>query len=267
MKFLVSCTLFSLSLFVGMSVQAGSKQDESTRAALQKNLAQARPGLQVLSASKSDVGDLYEAMLNNGDVVYTTKKGEYLILGKVLRLDEGRLVDVQEEKLVPLRAQTLADISVKDSINFSPVEGETSATIYVFTDVDCGYCQKLHGHMDEFNAMGVEVRYLAFPRAKPESVSGQKLINAWCADDRNDAMNKLKRRQRVPEANCENPVAAQYELGKKLGVSGTPAIFTTAGISIGGYLTPEQMQAALNLKPKIEETQSVNVVDLETEAK
>lgn len=42
--------------------------------------------------------------------------------------------------------------------------------ITVFTDITCGYCHKLHEQMSDYNALGITVRYLAFPRqwsAKP----------------------------------------------------------------------------------------------------
>ena len=37
--------------------------------------------------------------------------------------------------------------------------------VTVFTDVDCPYCARLHDRVAEYNALGIEIRYLAFPRA------------------------------------------------------------------------------------------------------
>ncbi len=101
--------------------------------------------------------------------------------------------------------------------------------------------------MAEYNSLGIEIRYMAFPRAGVNSISAKKLVSAWCADDRNDAMSKLKNRQNIPDKNCENPVASQYALGQQLGVSGTPAVFKADGTLIGGYLTPQQMVQELGL--------------------
>lgn len=229
------------------NIMAATKEEEAIKASLNANLAKSRPGLQALMVEKSTVEGLFEASLNNGDQVYTTADGKYLLAGSLFRLDDKKLVDVREEKLVPVRAKTLATIPLADSVNFVPGTGQAKAVIHIFTDVDCGFCQKMHAHMAEYNAMGVEVRYLAFPRAGANSISAKKLVNAWCADDRNDAMNKLLTRQNLPEKSCSNPVAAQYGLGQQLGVTGTPAVFKADGTLVGGYLTPQQLAQELGL--------------------
>ncbi|WP_156496975.1 thioredoxin fold domain-containing protein, partial [Alcanivorax sp. HI0083] len=45
---------------------------------------------------------------------------------------------------------------------------------------------------------------------------------------------------------CAKPVDEQYELGLTFGVRGTPAIYTTEGKQLGGYLTPEDMLKRLD---------------------
>lgn len=247
MKSSLKITLCLLSLNLASSVFAATKEEQAVKAALDGNLMKSRPGLQSLSVEKSSVPGLFEVALNNGDQVYTTADGQYLLAGSLFRLDDKRLVDVREEKLVPLRAKTLAAIPTAESINFVPGTGEAKAVIHVFTDVDCGFCQKMHAHMAEYNAMGIEVRYLAFPRAGVNSISAKKLVNAWCADDRNDAINKLLTRQSLPDKTCANTVASDYVLGQQLGVTGTPAVFKADGTLIGGYLTPQQLAQQLSL--------------------
>ena len=56
-----------------------------------------------------------------------------------------------------------------------PAEKERH-TITVFTDLDCGYCRKLHKEIDQFNAEGITVRYLMFPRAGVGSPSYDKVV-------------------------------------------------------------------------------------------
>ena len=58
-------------------------------------------------------------------------------------------------------AIVFATRSTDDMIVFKPA-GQTKAIINVFTDVDCGYCRKLHNEVPQLNAMGIEVRYLLF---------------------------------------------------------------------------------------------------------
>ncbi|MFQ7389227.1 MAG: bifunctional protein-disulfide isomerase/oxidoreductase DsbC, partial [Escherichia sp.] len=59
--------------------------------------------------------------------------------------------------------------------------------ITVFTDITCGYCHKLHEEMKDYNALGITVRYLAFPRQGLESQAEQDMKSIWCAKDKNKA--------------------------------------------------------------------------------
>ncbi|MNG22971.1 Thiol:disulfide interchange protein DsbC precursor [compost metagenome] len=119
----------------------------------------------------------------------------------------------------------------------------------MFTDTDCGYCQKLHSEVPELNRLGVEVRYVAFPRQGLQSPAYKELVSVWCAKDRQGAMNLAKTRQEVPAAECDNPVAKQYALGQMIGVSGTPAIVLANGKLIPGYQPAPQL-AKLALEAK-----------------
>ncbi|MNR46183.1 Thiol:disulfide interchange protein DsbC precursor [compost metagenome] len=119
----------------------------------------------------------------------------------------------------------------------------------MFTDTDCGYCQKLHSEVPELNRLGVEVRYVAFPRQGLQSPAYKELVSVWCAKDRQGAMNLAKTRQEVPAAECDNPVAKQYALGQMIGVSGTPAIVLANGKLIPGYQPAAQL-AKLALEAK-----------------
>ena len=89
------------------------------------------------------------------------------------------------------RRQLFADRSIENMIIFKP-EGDSRAIMNVFTDVDCSYCRKFHREVPELNAMGIEVRYLAFPRAGIPSGSYNKIAKAWCAEDKQDTLTKVK---------------------------------------------------------------------------
>ena len=114
----------------------------------------------------------------------------------------------------------------------------TKATITVFTDIDCGYCRKLHQDVPELNRLGVAVRYLAFPRAGIGSDSYDKAVSVWCADDQQKALTKAKAGKDIEMKTCVNPVAEQYGLVDAFGVTGTPAIFYEDGTLQAGGTCP-----------------------------
>jgi thiol:disulfide interchange protein DsbC len=129
----------------------------------------------------------------------------------------------------------LAAVPLKEMIIYPSTSAKTKGIAYVFTDVDCGYCRKIHNEIPAMNQMGIEVRYLAFPRAGYPSPTSQRMDAIWCHAKPNEAMTLVKNNQPVPPASCANPIKAQYELGQELGVRGTPAVFLEDGTQVGGY--------------------------------
>jgi len=127
-------------------------------------------------------------------------------------------------------------------IIFSPER--PTATVTVFTDVDCGYCRQFHSHVAELNKLGVKVRYVPFPRTGPGTESWAKAESVWCAADRKDALTRAKKGETVKSKKCGDAVLKMgYQTGEDFGLDGTPAIYTQSGEYIGGYLTPEQLIA------------------------
>jgi thiol:disulfide interchange protein DsbC len=47
-------------------------------------------------------------------------------------------------------------------------------------------------------------------------------------------------------ADCDSPVAEQYQLGQAMGVTGTPALLTPDGQLIPGYVPPGDLKSRLD---------------------
>ncbi|MEM9257023.1 MAG: DsbC family protein [Pseudomonadota bacterium] len=215
---------------------------------LKEKLRNPAMGLEVDSVSTSELPGLFAVQFVNGPMVYATEQGDYFLLGDLYNVAPEGFVNLTEQSRDAQRLEALAAISTDDMIVFSP-EGEPRGHITVFTDITCFYCQKLHLEVPELNAAGVEVRYLAYPRAGVNSDGYRMLATAWCADNPNDTLTKLKAKESLPVKVCqENPVAAQFELGQKLGVRGTPAIITQDGQMVPGYKEADALLADMGLK-------------------
>jgi thiol:disulfide interchange protein DsbC len=128
-------------------------------------------------------------------------------------------------------------------IVFSPPV--TRYTVTVFTDVDCGYCAKLHRELDSYLAEGIAIRYIAFPRAGIPSQSYDEMVSVWCSADPRKAIGDAKARRPVEPKVCDNPVAKQYEMGRLVGVRGTPTIIMETGDVIPGYMPAAQLRQAI----------------------
>ncbi len=229
------------------SVQAEPASDAVTKTVLD-TLRAARPDLNYGTVETSPIDGLYIVRVDGTQFIYASESGEYIITGDMYKARPGLFVPVKDLAAASIRKSMMDGVAKKDSIVFPAVD-ETRAVLYVFTDVDCGYCRKLHNEaVPGLTMNGVEVRYLAFPRAGIDSPSYRKIASAWCADNKQDALTALKNRKSIPENVCkDNPVAEQYALGKKIGVTGTPALIMEDGTLLPGYRPAPELLKMMGL--------------------
>ena len=211
--------------------------DAKIRAAIQSLVPKAK----IDSIADAKVPGFYEVVLGS-DIVYVSADAKYLFHGSLFDLDARK--DLTDERKSTLRKDELAKFGKDKRISY--VAKNPRHTVTVYTDIDCGYCRRLHQNMAAYNDAGITVEYLFFPRSGPNTESFQKAVNVWCAADRNDALTKAKNGEPVPAKECANPIAEQYDMGLKVGVSGTPMIIDENGTQLGGYLDPNQLVARLD---------------------
>ena len=184
----------------------------------------------------------FREVLLGGQVVYVSDDGRYLMQSQPFDLQSRQ--PATSEGLKAFRRDALATAPAQDRIVFSPPD--PSYTVTVFTDAECGYCRRMHQQIAEYNRLGIAVEYLAFPRMGMASDDFRDMVSVWCASDRGKALTEAKSGARVPRRECTSPVAMQYTLGQRVGVSGTPAIFAPDGTQLGGYVPPQELRAALD---------------------
>jgi thiol:disulfide interchange protein DsbC len=185
----------------------------------------------------SAIDGLYEVS-SGAEIGYVSYDGRFYVDGDVF--DMASKNNLTEERRKRARLVLLAGISDADAIVFAP-KGPVQHTLTVFTDLDCTYCRRMHQEIAEFNRLGFRVRYVAFPRSGPGTDAWRKAEAVWCSADRREALTRAKRGENVTAPRCATPVAAQYELGKELGIRGTPGIITDEGEYLAGYLPPASM--------------------------
>jgi len=232
----IKTTITGLLLAISLNAAA---QDEF--AVVEERIRSLVPNANSIAISETPIKGVLMVQIN-GDIVYATADGKYLIQGRVVNLETRE--DLTELAKADVRRELLADVDTTKQIAFSPEEPEYE--LMVFTDIDCGYCRKLHAQVDEYNENGIAIRYMAFPRAGIGSKSYEKAVSVWCADNQQEAMTQAKMGSDPDPLQCDNPIAEQYQLGMALGVTGTPALLTSDGTLIPGYVPPEQLRARLD---------------------
>lgn len=183
----------------------------------------------------------FREVLVGGQVLYVSDDGRYLMQSQPY--DIQNRTPASSAGLLAFRKKLLDGVPRGERIVFAAPNPKHTLT--VFTDIECGYCRKMHQDIPELNRQGITVEYLAFPRMGLGSQDYTDMISVWCAADRRQALTSAKQGQPVKPKNCTNPVAMQYTLGQQVGVSGTPAVFAADGTQLGGYLPPAQLVKAL----------------------
>jgi thiol:disulfide interchange protein DsbC len=228
------------SLLLAVSAQA-QEVSQDVQDKIRNSLKILLPGIQPDEIRATPLDNLYEVTFG-GRLVYLTADGRYLIQGKIIDLETR--TEITEARLSELKMAALAKVGEDQMVIFGPEDAKDTVT--VFTDIDCGFCRKLHAEMDRYNEEGIRIRYLFYPRAGIGSDSYQKAVSVWCADDRKAAMDKAKSGQDVETRTCENPVEAHYELGQTMRVTGTPALILEGGEMVPGYVPAHKLRKALD---------------------
>lgn len=211
------------------------------------------PNIDIASIEKSKMPGIYE-ILSSGKILYVSEDGNYLISGKLFAIDKG-IKDLTSESMkrfdavnLPKRRDTLSSVSEDDMIVFKADNEKHRVT--VFTDVDCGYCRKLHKEMDNYNELGITVQYMGFPRAGLGSGSHKKLQTVWCAKDQKAAMNRAKIDREFGTDTCNDPLAEHYKIVKEFGLTGTPAIILRSGQLIAGFVEADGLLEIIEVDEK-----------------
>jgi len=198
------------------------------------------PNAKTIAISETPIEGILQVQINS-DIVYVTADGQYLLQGQIMDIETR--TNLTDQAKSGIRLGLLAELDEDEQISFAPEKSKYD--LLVFTDIDCGYCRKLHNQMQEYNEEGIAIHYMAFPRAGIGSASYDKFVSVWCADDQQEALTLAKNGADPAPQKCANPIAEQYELGREIGVTGTPALVTTDGTLIPGYVPPAQLRQRL----------------------
>ncbi|NKF51428.1 bifunctional protein-disulfide isomerase/oxidoreductase DsbC [Shewanella sp. WXL01] len=237
---------FSLALIAGLifspvtlaANSTGSIEDKLTEQLVDKL------NVDVVSMEKAPIEGLYQAVTKQG-MLYISEDGSKLIHGNIYALDNNmeNLSDTAFNAAMAAPRLEMLKPFEKDMLVYKAKNEKYVVT--VFTDVDCGYCRKLHNEMQGYNDLGITIRYLAYPRRGVPSANADEMQAVWCAKDPLKAMTEAKSGGNVKAASCDVDISKQFYLGQQFGISGTPAIVLENGSVIPGYQPPERLLKTL----------------------
>jgi thiol:disulfide interchange protein DsbC len=189
---------------------------------IKQSLKHIIPNSKTAQIKETPIKGLYQVIIDS-QLVYMSSNGRYLMSGKLLDL--------------------------KTRVNLTE-KAKVIVIITVFSDIDCPYCEKFHREVPALNKAGIEVRYMAYPRAGIGSSSYDKAVSVWCSANPQKALNKAMLTGKVDSKTCVNPVKSDFELGAKFNVTGTPTIIFDSGDVLPGYVPAKQLIAAIKSSEK-----------------
>jgi thiol:disulfide interchange protein DsbC len=195
------------------------------------------PSTKLTSVQPSPVEGFLEVAVG-AEFYYVSEDVKHIFRGDIYEIDTFE--NLTEASRIGAQSRYISTIDPETTILFAAEDSKFTVT--VFTDIDCGYCRKLHREMDEYNNRGISIRYMFFPRSGPDTPSWFKAEEVWCAESRQEALTLAKSNITVNSEDCGlTPVAAHYEVVSALNLRGTPAIFTEHGQHIMGYRSPDEL--------------------------
>jgi thiol:disulfide interchange protein DsbC len=183
----------------------------------------------VESVAKAPLTGLWEVLVD-GQIYYTDSTGGYLVMGNLIDLRSGKNLTAERQfGLLPL------------DLAFKQVRGTGKNVLVTFEDPNCGYCKKLA--KDLVKVKDLTLYTFLYPVLGDDSMEKSKAI--WCAADKAKAWNEwmlnAKALGAVP-AKCDIAgLEKTIELGRKLRINGTPAMFFGNGERVGGYIPAEEI--------------------------
>ena len=232
--------LMKYILAVGlMSCMSASFAADSVDRAEITKLLKSRLGASVVVSEpvETPAEGIYQAKYGS-KIAYLTGNGRYIFLGDMVDLQTQE--NLTEESRRVVSKEILASVEIKDLAVYPSTAADTKAVLNVFTDTSCPYCKKLHEEVPDLQKAGIEVRYFPFPRGGARGPGYSALKQVWCGKDKAKTMNIAKEVELgiLPTGDCAEAsfVDEGYNIGNQLGVSGTPALFTSEGQKIEGYV-------------------------------
>jgi len=227
---------FAVSMFTHATVAAAEKKVESNTQVFIKNMQKRFANIDVSNVKPAPVAGLYEVIIG-AKVYYFSEDARYMLEADIIDMNTRQ--NITRPVQFKARLSALATIGDENMIIFAPKDPKYVVT--AFTDIDCGYCRKMHSQIEEYNKLGIAIRYLFFPRAGLNSGSYKKAVSVWCAADRKQAFSDAKAGKTIEEKTCANPIKEHMAIVKQMEMTGTPALLFANGQMILSYIPPAEL--------------------------
>ncbi len=209
-------------------------------AQVKRLLEQKFEGATVGSVTKSPYFGLYEVLFDE-QLVYTDAKVSYVLVGNVY--DAATKKNLTEAKLRELSRVVFDSLPLDLAIK--KVKGNGARRLAIFSDADCPFCARLENELKAIDNVTIYTFLYPIDQLHPDAARKSRII--WCAPDRVKAWDAFFESGALPTngGDCDNPLAATGQLGKKMRVAATPTLVFADGSVIPGALPAQRIEAEI----------------------
>ena len=250
MKLIKKIVLTAALVFGCVSPVAWAQMDlEGIRKTINENWTKNIPSFpEVTEVRTTPINGLYEVVVG-GEVFYTDRQGDYLVLGELMDLKGQR-------NLTRERTDSLIAAIEFDKLPFENAimvkRGNGARKLVIFEDPNCGFCHKFERELMAVD--NVTLYIFLYPILSADS----RVIatNIWCASNPEKVWEDWMVREIKPAvAACEGAQAVldgNVAVAQSYVIKGTPTLVFTDGSRIPGAVEAQMVEARFK---EIEEQQ------------
>lgn len=173
---------------------------------------------------------------------YVDKDVNHLFMGNAVLFKNGKPIFLDETLDQLQRRLFIQSVNEDEAIIFEAKEEKDR--LYVFTDITCPYCNRLHKDVEKINKEGITLVYFPYPRSGLNTNIEKALNHIWCKKTKEEyhkaSINSSRYIQNLKntkgDLGCNKYFTAYYfTMANYLGIKGTPFILNKKGKIIGGY--------------------------------
>lgn len=239
-------SLAILSLATGILLANASFAQVSPDTALfEQRLKQQYPSTTFKSIRTTPIAGIFEVQMGE-NIAYIDASARYFMFGRLYDMPQQQ--DLTEGRLAEINKVDVSQFPIEDAIK--TVKGNGSRVLYVFSDPDCPFCKRLESSLR--NLTDVTIYTFLYPLEQLHPDAKRKANNIWCMPSRSAAWDALMLEGREAlNASCATPVERTIALGNKLGISGTPTMFSGDGRKRAGAADAQTINVWLDQAKKV----------------
>lgn len=235
--------------FLNRTISDDTKESEKEIEKIKEKILKLDENAKNFKIKKTSLNDYYE--VNTGvDFFYINKEASHMFIGQAIKLNENGSANFISEDDITKKRRIFVNAIEKN--NLIKIESEhKKETLFIFTDITCPYCKKLHKDIEKITELGYEIIYIPYSRDNKNTELKNSMNKIWCSKNLNEYNNALENndffiKENKNNKDCSYLTDYYINIANEIDIIGTPFIITSKGILLGGYQNYSSFLMSIN---------------------